>query len=357
MRIAIIGAGPAGLACAIECERLGVTPDLFERDANVGWNWPSIVCWMNIFESRMGGDIIKFLKDTYGLKLKHLSNWKSIVMKSPGREVRIEGNLGYFITRGRTEEDSLEKQLLRELKQTPLHFNTPSDYNELSGKYDFVVVATAKDNEARELGVWEDHGVVYIRGAIVIGKFETGSVTLYFDTDLVHHGYVRITPFSPTRAILGYYNIGSPKEEVDGLFDQFIEQEGLSNLELIYKLSLPVFTMGSVKQFKVGNVLLTGRAAGLTDRLMGCGGIESMLSGIMAAKATIQGLDYNALVKPLQNHIENVSAFREPVNNLDDRGFDRLLGLLGTPGIKQAVYSSGINFTDMAGSILRKISH
>lgn len=38
MKIAIIGAGLGGLACALECERLGVIPDVFERDESVGWD-------------------------------------------------------------------------------------------------------------------------------------------------------------------------------------------------------------------------------------------------------------------------------------------------------------------------------
>jgi len=31
-----------------------------------------------------------------------------------------------------------------------------------------------------------------------------------------------------------------------------------------------------------------GRGAGLTDRLMGCGGIECMISGVIAARAIIR---------------------------------------------------------------------
>lgn len=42
MKIAIIGAGVTGLACALECERLGVPADLYERDHAVGWIWPSV---------------------------------------------------------------------------------------------------------------------------------------------------------------------------------------------------------------------------------------------------------------------------------------------------------------------------
>ncbi|HPA53825.1 MAG TPA: NAD(P)-binding protein, partial [Bacillota bacterium] len=39
VKIAIIGAGIGGLACALECEKLGVIPDVYERDNSVGWIW------------------------------------------------------------------------------------------------------------------------------------------------------------------------------------------------------------------------------------------------------------------------------------------------------------------------------
>jgi flavin-dependent dehydrogenase len=236
-----------------------------------------------------------------------------------------------------------------------VHFNAPVNYKELTSQYDYLVVATAKDIEAREMGLWEDHGMVHIRGAIVIGKFDASNINLYWDTDYTCHGYMRITPFGPTRAVLGFYNIGSPAEKVDELFERFLVREGLSNLEFIYKYKLPPFTLGKVTGFQKDNVLLSGRSAGMTDRLMGCGGIECILSGIMAARAIIKDLDYYALVKPLQDHIENISAFREQVNKLDNRGFDRLLTLLDTPGVKQFVYRSGINFIDTVGGILHKV--
>ena len=43
MKIAIIGAGPSSLACALQCEKLGVIADHFDSDSGVGWNWPSVI--------------------------------------------------------------------------------------------------------------------------------------------------------------------------------------------------------------------------------------------------------------------------------------------------------------------------
>lgn len=117
MKIAIIGAGPAGLACARECEKLGVIPDVFERDNFIGWVWLFVSVWLNVFKQRFGGDIIDGLRKDYKMDIKPLSECKSFTMKSPSREVTVEGNLGYFIARG---SDTIEQQLLRDLKQTPV---------------------------------------------------------------------------------------------------------------------------------------------------------------------------------------------------------------------------------------------
>ena len=79
------------------------------------------------------------------------------------------------------------------------------------------------------------------------------------------------------------------------------------------------------------------------------------MSGVLAARAMINGEDYDEMVKPLQEHVENISAFRKAIENYENKDFDRLLSLLGTPGVKQAVYNLPINFTDLIGSILKLI--
>lgn len=353
MRIAIIGAGMAGLACARECERLGVLPDVFERDSFPGWIWPSVGLWLNVLQKQMGGDIRDYLKEYYSIDLKPIAECKCIIMKSPGKEIKIKGKLGYFFARGKIAEDSVEKQLLRDLRQTALHFNRPSDYKELSQKYDYIVVANGKDTAAKEMDIWEEYGQVYIRGAVAMGSFETDTTKIYWNTGYAGHGYARVTPFSPTHAIVGLYNIGAGMFEMDRLFTKFIEEEGLAHLEYIYKLDVPAFSTGRVKKFRVGNVLLAGRAAGLTERLMGAGGAASIISGVLAARAMIKDMDYDSLLKPMQYHIENISALRKPLEGLDNNDFDSLLGLLGTPGVKQAVYNSPVDFMNILGGVLR----
>jgi digeranylgeranylglycerophospholipid reductase len=103
----------------------------------------------------------------------------------------------------------------------------------------------------------------------------------------------------------------------------------------------------------MGNILLVGRSAGLTERLLGSGAVEAIISGVLAARAMIHGEDYDKLVKPLQQHIENISAFRNHIEKFSNDDFDKIIKLLNTPGVKQLVYNTHIDFADMFGNILK----
>jgi digeranylgeranylglycerophospholipid reductase len=352
MKIAIIGAGISGLSCAYECEKLGVIPDVYERDASVGWPWASVNFLPTIL-MRKYGDIRNYLKKNFDISFTPLNECKNIILRSPNQEVRINGDLGRFMIRGKSI-DSHENQLLRKLIKTSIHYNSLVDFKVLAKQYDYVVIATGRDSEARELKVWEDMGMVYIISGEALGSFNDKGSVIYLNTEYSGTGYARITPYSSTQALVGLYNIGYSEFETDSLFDKFLKMEKLENLEFTYKLTPVPFTTGRVSKFQIGNILLAGRSAGLTERFMGVGGLEAIISGIYAARSIIQKLDYETLIKPLKDHVENISSFRNAIKNYTNDDFDKLLKLLGTPGIKQLMYNSKLNFADLIGSILKK---
>lgn len=353
MRIAIIGAGITGLACASECERLGVYADLYERDSTIGWIWPSVSYWPSIFY-RETGDIIEYIRKQYGIYLKPIETCRNIKLYSPNQTVSIDGELGYFVARGKSEE-SLELQMHRHLRRTPIYFNSNADYKELAKSYDWVVVATGNERVARELGVWVDKDLVWVIGAVVLGSFDNQSTSLYLDTGYAGSGFGRLTPFSKTQAIIGLYPIGDFRNSMEKLLSDCIKKEGLDKLDLIYKILPMPFSTGLVKKFQVGNILLAGRAAGLTERLIGVGAPENIISGILAARAIINNENYSKPMKKMQQHLENISSFRDIVNKFDNNDYDKLLSFINTPGVKQIIYNTKINFADMAGRILKHI--
>ncbi|WP_202710210.1 NAD(P)/FAD-dependent oxidoreductase [Sporosalibacterium faouarense] len=351
MKIAIVGAGVSGLSCALECERLGVVPDIYERDSSIGWIWPSVIFWPGVFTKEQA-EIRNYLLNKFNIDVRPLSKTKSFIMKSANQEVKVEGKLGYFLARGKAE-NSFVKQMQKDIMRTRIQYNVPADYKELAKEYDYVVVSSGKVDEALDLGVWESLGTVYMMGGVALGNFDKTSSTVFFNTDYAGTGYARITPFNSYQAIVGIYTIGKEEYEVDKLFKKFLEMENLNHLDFIYKLTPPSFQLGRVRKFQVDNVFLAGRAAGLTERLLGVGGPEAIMSGVYAARSVIQGEDYTKLMKPLKKHVENVSAFRDIVNKFENKDFDRMLSVLGTPGVKQAIYNTNMNFVDAIGKVLK----
>lgn len=354
MKVAILGAGIAGIACAIECERLGVPAVIFERNVNVGWIWPSINFWPNAFYNHIG-DSREYVKKEYGIDFTVLNNTKSFIMKSPNHQVKVKGTLGLTVGRGKADE-SLENQILRQINKTPIYYNYLGDYKALAKEYDYVVVATGRETEARDMGFWQDEGEIIIIGATALGNFDINSSTVYFNTEYAGTGYGRITPYNQQCAIVELYIIGKPKFQALELFDKFIKMEKLDTLDYLYQHVPPPFTNGKVTKFQKDNIFLVGRSAGLTDRLLGVGAVEALISGTMAARAIAQKEDYSSMVKPLQSHIESISAFRKTVNKFNNDDFDKMVSVLGTPGIKQAIYNAPFNFVGMAGSILKLIN-
>lgn len=354
MRIAIVGAGITGLACAIECERLGVYADLYERDSSIGWVWPSVSYWPSMFY-RDRADVLDYLKKEFKIDLKPIGECKNIIIKSPNQTASIDGALGYFVARGKGEE-TLESQLRRFLRRTAVHYNSNADYKELSKSYDWVVVATGNDIAARDLGLWEDEGLVRVIGGVAIGNFDNASSSIYLDTGFAGSGYARLTPFSSTQAICGLYTIGCAEFDNERLFSGFIKKAGLSKLEFLYKILPLPFSTGRVKKFQVRNIILAGRAAGLTERLLGVGAPENIASGIYAARAMIKGEDYTKPMKKMKEHVENISSFRKVIDTFDNADFDKLVAVLDTPGIKQLLYNSKLDFVGMAGKVLKHIT-
>jgi len=356
MKVAILGGGPAGLACAIECEKLGVQAELFERNPRVGWLWPSVNFWPNIFYNHLGfKDAREYVKTEFGTDFTVLNNTNSFTMKSAEKQAKVTGTLGLTVGRG-TADESLENQLLHQISKTPIFYNYLGDYTALAKEYEYVVVATGRETEARKMGLWEDEGSITIIGSIAIGDFDINSSKLYFNTEYAGTGYGRLTPFNEHCATIELYIIGKPVMRAQELFQKFIETENLDTLDYVYKNIPPVFTTGKVTKFQKDNVLLAGRAAGLTDRVLGVGAVEALVSGTMAARAIANEEDYNSMMMPLQSHIESISVFRKNINNFTNAEFDKIVSILGAPIIKQAVYNSGIDLVGKAGSILKMLS-
>ena len=72
MKVAVIGAGLAGLACALELEKHGIEPVIFERKDRVGEIYPHVAALMQIFRRPVKYPL-QYLSKNYGIELKPIN--------------------------------------------------------------------------------------------------------------------------------------------------------------------------------------------------------------------------------------------------------------------------------------------
>ncbi|WP_254901700.1 NAD(P)/FAD-dependent oxidoreductase [Thalassobacillus devorans] len=124
MNIAIIGAGLAGLSCALTLEKHGYSPDIFEKRKKVG-DRPLIGEAMSPLLHRPIDDAIKYLSETHDIHLKPTTNIQKIFVHSPNETSFLEGHLGYTNKRGK-DKNSYERQLAEQVK-SPIHLKSKSN--------------------------------------------------------------------------------------------------------------------------------------------------------------------------------------------------------------------------------------
>ncbi|OPZ74078.1 MAG: glutamate synthase subunit beta [Firmicutes bacterium ADurb.Bin456] len=349
MRVAIVGAGPAGLACALELERRGIIPDIFERSNRVGHPIPRVEILLQLFGRPLKNQL-RFLSEHYALELKPLTPLHKVVMHTFRRAVTVRGNLGYLVERGQSEQ-SIEVQLSRKLR-SGIKFDLEVDYRTLASEYSFVVVAEGNELAASELGLWETKLNAWLKGAIVLGRFAPDSATIYFNTGYAGHGFGCLKPFNRDRALLKLIIPGVDRSRTIEHWKNFISLEKI-NLEVIETFEMN-YSTGLTTRRQVDNILLVGASGGFTDSFLGLGLIASLSSGVLAGRAIAEGWDYEKLTTPLSKQARSLTAVRKAFNTLDNKDIDRLVRGITLPGIKQVIYNTNLNIIGMLCSLLNK---
>lgn len=349
MRVAIIGAGPCGLACALELERRGINPDIFERSHRVGLAVPKVGTMLQLFE-RPKRDQLRYLSEHFRLQLQPLAKLRKIVMRTCRRTVTVRGDLGYLIERGQSQE-SVEVQLSKKL-HAKIKFDIQADYRTLAGEYDYVVVAEGFPIAARDLKIWETTTSSWVKSAVVLGQFDPEAATIYFNTDYAKHGYAYLAPFNRERAMLDLIVPDINRTELSDYWNKFVDKEKF-HPEIIETAEMH-HVSGLSKRQRVDNILLVGNGGGFTDPFIGTGLFGGMAGGVLAGRAIAEGLDYERMVRPLIERVRQLQAFREAFNKLDNTGIDLLVRSITLPGIKQAVYNTNIDMISLIHPLLKK---
>lgn len=338
MKVAIVGAGIAGLSCALELEKHGIKPIIFEQRHRIGSPSPFAPVMFN-FVFRPIKDLLQELKLQYGIEIKPISKINLLHMHGPNTKYTVTGNLGFSILRGQ-EETSLESQLAARLK-SPIRFETPVKPKELLKKFDYLVIAEGTKDYAKELSIWHGTFRSWTRGATILGNFNPTEISYWFNTRYAHSGFAYLTPLDTQRASLVLSVAYSTQDDLPKYWQAFLNQENLI-VEDIMQWDIAI-EQGLVYPHRVGNTFFIGNSGGFVGSWLGTGIFPCIASGVEAARAIATGKNYERNVKHLQNVMEQQARLRHLWDGFNNRSIDWALKVMGSPAVKHPIYHTNLN--------------
>jgi len=349
MKVAIIGAGLAGLSCAHELEMHGISPVLYERNSYIGDQISHVGALLEIIDRPMK-NVLNYVSSNYGIKVTPLNTLNTLTHYSPNIKTVIKGNLGYFIERG-SNEDSIFRQLYSQLKNPQVNLCNAPDIDRLSRENDYVVVANGNATYSEAMGCWQSWLNTYLRGAIIQGSFNPHELIVWINKEYCKRGYAYLSPFSEKKASIILIVSDINEKEVDHYWELFLTTERIE-CKIVEEFKL-AHQSGLVYPLKVGNILFAGNAGGSIDPFLGFGIFNSISMGVKAAQSIVYNQDYEILVSSIKNKNLDMLQFRKLYDILSNTGYDLLISSIGLPGIKHIAYYTPLNVVKLGASIIR----
>jgi flavin-dependent dehydrogenase len=346
MKVAIMGAGLSGLACAILLERNGHTPVIFEKRSQPGDRFINAEIIASIF-TRPIKDAYRFFSEEYQLFLKPTSQISKVIIHSENALSEVKEQLGFINIRGR-HPHSFEQQLANQVKSKIL-YHSETSYEELLQEYSHVILATGDGEYAAKLHNYHVDRVVTLKGATVEGEFERSTIYIWFNNKIAPKGYAYILPFSDTEAnvVISYPQLNSKNENDQELWNQFYKVV-CSNLKQSLKVTdqfhIKDYLIGRCKYPRIGNTFFTGNCFGSLMPFLGFGQFTALLTGIYAAYDLCGLGNYEVLTKPLFKKYKNSLVLREVFEKLDnpiqDMIVNQMQGFIGERILKAGHFPS-----------------
>lgn len=325
MKVAIMGAGLSGLACAIILERYGVQPVIYENRSRAGNRFVNGEILLSAL-NRPVNDCIAYFSEEFQIYLKPVGNIRKVVVHSENEEAVIEGHLGFSNIRGRNP-DSFESQLAAQVN-SKIHYNSTYTYEQLLQEYTHVVLATGDAAYASKIQNFQEDLTVTLRGATMEGDFNRFTVYAWMDYRLAPKGYGWLIPISEKEAsvVIGYPDYPEnrgPFTEV--LWERFYERvcrDLGQHLKIGDSFEINRYIFGICEQPRVGNTFFVGNCFGSMMPFLGFGQFPALLTGIYAAYDLCGKGNYEELTRALRKGYNNGLALRRALEKLDNPKLD-----------------------------------
>ena len=322
--IKILGGGIAGLTAAINLADGNEEVTVYELQPRIGMRFKPNCQLLPNWDSKE--DILSYLR-----KFKIKINWKTKLnfvdiyppdLKHKAEIFSGEKPIGYTLTRGGNE--SFECYLAKQAKKKGVEIVT-----NFKDKIDANIIAT---------GPKYPEGLGY--GGVLSGDFDKRKAIILFDYNIAPGGYIYLLPHSSKLATIAIAlrKWSDSKIQFNKLIDHPLFKEVFRYSELLYNFS--AIANGTIKKIpktaKLKNSLLAGEAAGFQDNAYGFGMRYSIISGYLASKSILEGLDYDKLWKDvLLEELKRTRMIRIVLDKANNNFLNKLVASLGKKNIDE----------------------
>lgn len=354
--IKIAGAGLAGLTCAINLAKAGYKVEIYEKCSRVGKHYPENPQLLpNWFSEE---DVIEELEKC-NVKINRLRKIEEAEIYIDHQKVIISGSkipVGYVVLRG--GENSLESYLVKQAEDLGVKLKKGVTVN-LQGFSEKKFTPYRARSGAGETFPTVDIIATGIGRPITSGyaqvfkgKFEPTKVKVFLKkrcSPSIGYGY-----FFPHNGTVATVKISRKigEEQVNlkqalGNLEEKYFKEDIKKENFLYDFKTER-SFGIPKSAEMNGMLVVGEAAGFQDELFRFGMRYAILSGYLAAKSIIEGLNYDILWrKRFLDEFQKTTKVRKIFESLKKEKFRSLpksLDYIDMERLKRIWLSSKINF-------------